>query len=362
MKRVLALLWVMLLLVACAGRTKPQSTLSPTHTSVPPTRALAPTHTPDPTYTPVPPTRTLAPTHTPYPTPKPTKTPLPEPTATTSPPQPQAGATRVLEPAGITLVYVPAGEFTMGSLDLPIDRYYLGEPHRVVLDSYWIGLTEVTNDQYRRFIEADGYARPEYWTPEGWKWKERSGATQPRDFANDLAGRGPQYPVQMQNWYEADAFARWAGGSLPTEAQWEYACRGQQGLTYPWGNAFECWRGNFDDETERDANCVAGGAGCDGYPGPAPVGSFPAGASWCGALDMSGNFQEWVWDWFDRDYYQVSPSRNPQGPESGDARVLRGGSHDYYSPAGLSCARRQPADPSREKGGDFGFRIVIAAP
>ncbi len=257
MKKALALFCLMLLLVACARRAQPEPTLTPTDTltAPPPTRTLAPTHTP---YPPAKPTKT----------PAPTSTPVPEPTATSRPPEPPAGTTRVLEPAGITLVYVPSGEFTMGSLDLPLDPYsHLGKPHRVYLDAYWIGQTEVTNEQYRRFVEDGGYATPEYWTPEGWKWKKDTGATEPEGLG---AGAG-QEPVHAVFWYEAAAFARWAGGSLPSEAQWEYACRGPQGLTYPWGDAFECWRGNFDDETERDDNCVAGGAGCEwlfgyGYP------------------------------------------------------------------------------------------------
>ena len=99
-------------------------------------------------------------------------------------------------------------------------------------------------------------------------------------------------------WYGAAAYCEWVGGRLPTEEEWEIAARGPTGPIYPWGNTFECSRGNFDDEITIDEYLVPGGEGCDGYPLTAPGGSFPSGVSWCGALDLSGNVWEWVADWY----------------------------------------------------------------
>jgi formylglycine-generating enzyme required for sulfatase activity len=244
----------------------------------------------------------------------PTWTPVP-PTATSVPPTPAPGigTTRVREETdGAEMVYVPAGEFLMGSTEADSDAYGDEKPqHTVNLDAFWIDRTEVTNAQFRRCVEA-GACR----APTACDWGEPT--------YND-AGKA-DHPVVCVDWEQANAYCRWAGARLPTEAEWEKAARGTGGRVYPWGNDFDCRKGNFDDEQELDDDVVPGGPNCDGYLRTAPVGSYPAGASPYGALDMAGNVWEWAADWYDAGYYANSPAANPKGPDSGESRVLRGGS------------------------------------
>jgi sulfatase modifying factor 1 len=262
----------------------------------------------------------------------------PEPNAAS---QPAAGTTRTLEKAGITLVYVPAGEFTMGSAaDDRLAKVDEKPAHRVYLDGYWIGQTVVTNAQYRRFIEAEGYSKGEYWTEAGRRWLAQSGATGPDDNPErfDL----PNHPLVGVNWFEAAAFAKWAGGRLPTEAEWEYAARGgplSKGYLY-----------SGSDIVEQVA-WYEGNAG----PGTHPVGQKRPNE--LGLYDMSGNVWEWCADWYEAAYYAQSPRENPQGPSSGRSRVWRGGS--WLDDAGaVRCACRGFFD-SYYRYFHLGLRLVL---
>jgi formylglycine-generating enzyme required for sulfatase activity len=184
------------------------------------------------------------------------------------------------------MVLVPAGEFWMGS-DESADE----QPrHRVGLDAYYIDKYEVTNAFYKRFMEATGRAAPGYW--------------------NNTSFNGESQPVVGVSWHDADAYCKWAGKRLPTEAEWEKAARGTDGRKYPWGEQWDSSRANAGDKLGKTA----------------PVGSYPSGASPYGVHDMAGNVWEWVADWYDKDYYKRSPERNPTGPDSGWNKVLRGGS------------------------------------
>lgn len=300
-------------------------------------------------------------TATPRPSATPTETPLTTtPTSTPTPSEPEAGATRIVE--GITFVYVPAGEFQMGSNEFggeqPVQTMYL--------DGYWIGQTEVTNAQFRVFMEAGGYTTERYWREEGWVWRVENQITEPEWWQNSNFN-GDQQPVNAISWYEADAYSRWlaetAGLSirLPTEAEWEKAARGPEGRIYPWGDAWDPSRVNYCDkrcgETFRWATW-ADTENDDGFAYTSPVGSYPNGASPYGALDMAGNVWEWTGDSYAPDYYATSPDRNPTGPDDGSVRVLRGGSWATY-PTYLRGAGRNGVTPVVRDNG-VGVRVVLA--
>jgi serine/threonine-protein kinase len=224
----------------------------------------------------------------------------------------------------MVMVYVPAGEFKMGSME--------GDPneqpvHTVALDGFWIDRTEVSNGQYQRCVEAGGCQPP----------FDRTSETRDEYYGNSAYD---DYPVINVSWHRARTYCEWVGGRLPTEAEWEYAARGPDNLVYPWGGS---------PSTDTLANCC-------GYGGDTTrVGSYPDGASWCGTLDMAGNVWEWVADWYGD--YPSERQVSPAGPSSGQSRVLRGGSWndgqnlarcasrhrkhpaDWYISVGFRCAR-----------------------
>lgn len=272
------------------------------------------------------------------------------------------GDTRVRPIDGMTMVYVPDGEFLMGSEDeSPI--------HRVALDSFWIDQTEVTNAQYVKFlnqiVESAEIVDDEVIYYHCYPIYDLICDSCPRD--NRITWDGTQFdtlseyrelPVVMVSWYGAQEYCAWAGGQLPTEAQWEYAARGPEGNPYPWGDFTDCARGNFDDETLWDQYVVEGGEGCDGYQDKAPVGSFPEGASWVGVLDMSGNVKEWIADWkggYESHWRQM----NPTGPEEGELRVTRG---DAYSDHLIAPATERRTFMPRNMNNVVGFRCAFAQP
>ena len=210
------------------------------------------------------------------------------------------GSSMISEKDDMTLLYVPAGSFTMGS-----DNGNTNESpaHQVYQDAFWIDRTDVTNAMYAKCVADKGACSQ----PTNLSSYTRSSYYDNSQFDN--------YPVIYVNWNMADTYCKWAGRQLPTEAQWEKAARGSDGRTYPWGN-------NAPDNTLLNYNSSLGDT--------TTVGSYPKGASPYGALDMAGNVWQWVADWYQSGYYATlgNNASNPQGPASGDGRVLRGGSWD----------------------------------
>jgi formylglycine-generating enzyme required for sulfatase activity len=233
--------------------------------------------------------------------------------------------TQVSSQDSMVMVYVPAGEFLMGSEKGVNDEK---PQHRVTLDAFWIDQTEVTNGMYAKCV-ADGQCEP----------PQEIGSSTHSNYYDD--NQYADYPVINMDWNKANAYCGWAGRRLPTEAEWEKAARGSDGRTYPWG--------------EQSPTCsFANFRGCEGDT--TGVGSYPQGASMYGALDMVGNAWEWVADWYSDTYYIGSPSENPQGPDSGQYRVLRGGSwncDEWY----LRSSNRFRNLPDSVVN-DYGFRCV----
>jgi serine/threonine-protein kinase len=190
------------------------------------------------------------------------------------------------------MVVVPSGHFWMGS-SLAESKNQTEKPrHRVFLPRYYIDTYPVTNEAYLRFVRATGHPEPLFW--------------------DDPRFNDPLQPVVGVSWYDAMDYAVWANKRLPTEAEWEKAAKGENGLICPWGNEFDVGLANIDSVMESTS----------------AVGEFASGASPYGCLDLIGNVWEWCFDWFDESYYSLSPVENPSGPEKGDRKVLRGGAWD----------------------------------
>lgn len=221
---------------------------------------------------------------------------------------------------GAEMVWVPAGSFLMGS---PSGVGWGSErpQHTLTLGGYWIYKYEVTVGQYRAFCQATGHPFPT--TTPAWGWQD-------------------DHPMVHVTWFDVTAYAAWANAALPTEAQWEKAARGTDGRIFPWGD---------DWDTTKFANIT-------NSSGTHPVGSFPAGVSPYGAMDMAGNVWEWCADWYDAEYYAISPPVDPVGPVTGTYRILRGGSWHHNQDMSVRCAARNSNDPNGHWDGD-GFRCVV---
>jgi len=240
-----------------------------------------------------------------------------EPTETSLPIN-SPGNSQVTPIDGMEMVYVPEGDFLMGS-NLDSDEK---PSHKVYLDAFWIDKTEVTNAMYARCVNSGTCE-----LPSGRYYYSIS------DYAS--------HPVVYVTWNDAVSYCSWAGRRLPTEAEWEKAARGTDGRIYPWGEGINC----------NKANYYLNDVGCVGIT--TAVGSYPNFPSPYGAFDMAGNVMEWVNDWYSEGYYASSPQKNPQGPSSGINRVRRGGAWN----TNVIITSRFPGSP--EHSFDFlGFRCA----
>jgi len=284
-------------------------------------------------------------------------------------------ATPAHGPAPTGMIWIPGGEFSMGAMDPPADDTIGMQAavdarpiHRVYIDGFWMDKTDVTNEEFARFVKATGYVTIAERTPtskdfpgappenlyaggavfsppahavplndpyEWWSYVRGADWRHPKGPNTNLKGR-EKYPLVQVAYPDALAYAKWAGKRLPTEAEWEFAARGGlAGKRYPWGDEFRPsgkWMANTHQGHFPDTD-----TGDDGYVGIAPVAQFPPNGY--GLYDMAGNVWQWTSDWYRPDYYQQlaaagGVTRNPQGPDAPydpaepteKKRVHRGGS------------------------------------
>jgi formylglycine-generating enzyme required for sulfatase activity len=227
---------------------------------------------------------------------------------------------------GMMQVYIPAGEFIMGSNEDPKSKEY--PEHPVYLNAFWMDKYEVSNAMYEKCVASGACWEPvPRLNPYYGKWVYRN------------------LPVVYVNWYAAEAYCTWAGRHLPTEAEWEKAVRGTDARYFPWGNSKANPRlANFSETLFLES---------------LPVTRYPLGASPYGALNMAGNVREWVADWFDNRYYFEAPYKNPTGPETCTERSLRGGAYDAVLDD-ITTFRRFKHEPD-SAGLSRGFRCAESA-
>lgn len=306
-----------------------------------------------------------------------------EPAASRSAAGPGAGPAETETGRRDGMIRLPGGTFRMGTDDregFPQDGE--GPSRPVTLDAFYLDACAVTNEQYLAFVRDTGYRTeaerygwsfvfhlfvPERLQPmvdavvqsAPWWWKVDGASWRAPEGPGTGIGERMEHPVVHISWNDADAYARWAGKRLPTEAEWEYAARGGlEGRRYAWGDDLlpdgqhQCniWQGTFPQENDA----------LDGYAGTAPARSFPPNGY--GFYNMAGNVWEWCADWFSPDYHRTTTSLNPAGPSQGQTKTLKGGSylcHSSYCNRYRVAARTSNTPDSST--GHMGFRCAADA-
>ena len=243
------------------------------------------------------------------------------------------------------MVAIPAGSFLMGSTRQVDRNAYPAEfpQRRIYLDAYEIDKYEVSALQFLRFVLATDRLPLIDWRYDGGNFQESM----------------MHHPVMHVAWYDADAYCKWAGKRLPTEAEWEKAARGEDGRVYPWGNQpAGLSRSNFGRTglsgpvRDRPERLML-------YPPVISVDKYENAVSPYGVFQMAGNVSEWVADWYDAKYYSSGPDRNPPGPSQGTQKAFRGGGWVDSTPA-VRAAQRNGADPNMKMNW-LGFRCARSA-
>ena len=257
----------------------------------------------------------------------------------------------------MTMVYIPAGKYKMGSENGDNDEVPI---HTISVNAFWMDTKEISNAQFLFFIEETQYITDaekdgfSYAYVDG-EWTKVKGLDWQHPISPDRdIGKLSQHPVQHVSWNDAQAYCEWASGRLPTEAEWERAARGGvDGQEYIWGNDFDGTKGNFCDKycTLEWASKIW----YDGHIQTSPVASFSPNDY--GLYDMAGNVWEWVADWYDKNYYASSPISNPEGPATGSVRAMRGGSWNQYGEFLRSANRGYYYQDGAGSG--IGFRCVV---
>ncbi len=267
-----------------------------------------------------------------------------------------AGASSPVNDGYGDYVFVPAGSFKMG------DNFNEGDArerpvHVVDLDAFYIAKFEMTNGEWKKFRDDPGYDDPKFWP--GARPVPKNQVPYWNDVRNHGGGtpNSDGYPLLGVNWDSATAYCNWLSAKtgkkyrLPTEAEWEKAARGTDQRRYPWGNNIDRTYANYTGNVDTGT--------VPGFYDGSKRGDLQthSNASPYGAFDMAGNVMEWCQDWYSKDYYSVSPRKNPQGPPEGAYRVLRGGTF-FMETFDLRSAARTAAWPSFQGHRMVGFRAV----
>lgn len=264
------------------------------------------------------------------------------------------------------MVYVPAGKFTMG-VPRGMERENESPEHRLYMNAFYIDKYEVTNEQFRKFVDSTGYVTDA--EKQGWGLlPDEKGVARKVQGVNWRHPRGPEtgiddimnHPVVWVSWNDAVAYAKWAGKRLPTEAEWEKAARGIDGRKFPWGKSRpDGTRCNFADRNSPGISMYREKKSDDGYTYTAPVGTYERGRSPYGVHDMAGNVWEWCADWYEKEYYEDGPTENPRGPSTGSRRMARGGGYSTTT-YGVRTTVRAYGKPDSHSG-KRGFRCALDA-